>query len=153
MFKIREKYKFLSVIFAMILFALFLYFEKTKDESEPSVCFKDSCFNVEIADSPEEWEKGLMNREYLEKGKGMLFVFEKEGIYKFWMKDTLIPLDIIWIDGAGKVVYIKGEARPCKTDLCESFSPDEKTKYVLEINGGSAKLREINVGDRAEIKY
>ena len=83
----------------------------------------------------------------------MLFVFEKEDVYQFWMKDTLIPLDMIWIDEGGKIVFIKENAEPCESEPCESFVPDGKAKYVLEINGGMTKLRGIDIGDSAEIKF
>lgn len=146
--KLVSTFLFLCGIFV----SSYYFWGLDKKDGLSSVCIKNNCFSLEIADSLQERERGLMNREHLEKGKGMLFVFKKEGIYKFWMKNTLIPLDIIWIDGAGKVVYIKEEARPCKTDLCESFGPDEKAKYVLEINGGTVSRLQTKIGDVAIIE-
>ena len=64
------------------------------------VCLKEKCFSVELAKTSAEQAKGLMFRENLSIDKGMLFIFEKEEIYPFWMKDHLIPLDIIGIDKA-----------------------------------------------------
>jgi uncharacterized membrane protein (UPF0127 family) len=116
------------------------------------VCFENKCFNVEIADSSREREVGLMNREYLDPDSGMLFVFGKTGVYKFWMKNTLIPLDIIWINGNNKIIFIKENAEPCKVEQCETFSSNEKAKYVLEINGGVTEEIELKVGDVIEIK-
>jgi len=115
------------------------------------VCIKENCFDVEIADTAKEREIGLMNREHLAKNSGMLFVFEKEDIYNFWMKNTLIPLDIIWIDGNNKIIFIKENAEPCKIEQCETFEPKQKAKYVLEINGGLADELGIEIGDEIEL--
>lgn len=118
----------------------------------PLVCIKNNCFSVEIADDPSEREIGLMERDSLDEESGMLFVFEQEGVYKFWMKNTLIPLDMIWIDGNNKIVFIKENAEPCKTDMCETFGPNGKAKCVLEINGGLAEKMKLKIGDAAEFK-
>ena len=128
------------------------------------VCIKKNCFAVEIADSNYEREKGLMDRENLENNKGMLFVFDSEGIYGFWMKDTLISLDIIWINSEKKVVYIKENAQPCNPfkksvdgknspkneSNCEIFTNRIKAKYVLEVNSGIVKELNIKMGDKFE---
>jgi len=92
-------------------------------------------FLVEIADSREEWSRGLMFREKLEPNHGMLFVFDEEGLHPFWMKNTLIPLDVIWISGDGKVID-KQTVSPCIEDPCPVYSPENKAKYALEVNAG-----------------
>lgn len=116
------------------------------------VCFKNKCFNVEIANTLEEKRIGLMNRKYLDPNNGMLFVFDQASVYNLWMKNTLIPLDMIWIDENNKIFFIKENAQPCKTDICESFGLKKKALYVLEINGGISKETGIEVGDGAEFK-
>ena len=83
----------------------------------------------------------------------MLFVFEKEGIYPFWMKNTLIPLDIIWLDRDGKVVFIKEDAQPCTNHICPKINPNKKAKYVLEVNSGIIKQIGLSVGDKMKIEY
>jgi uncharacterized membrane protein (UPF0127 family) len=93
-----------------------------------------------------------MNREYLAQDSGMLFIFKKEGIYNFWMKNTLIPLDIIWINENNKIIFIKENAEPCKVEQCETFGSDEKAKYILEINGGLTEKMGLRVGDEVECK-
>ncbi|MFA6097472.1 MAG: DUF192 domain-containing protein [Candidatus Paceibacterota bacterium] len=144
-----------SLIF-LALFSVFavsyFFWEPEKKDRLPSVCIENNCFSAEIADTSQERERGLMNRVALKENGGMLFVFEKEDVYKFWMKNTLIPLDMIWIGNDNKIIFIKENAQPCKTEACESFGPDGKARYVFEINGGLAKLRGINVGDTVEIK-
>jgi uncharacterized protein len=117
------------------------------------VCIKDSCFSVEVAATQSQRQYGLMDREYLDPDKGMLFVFEKEGNYRFWMKNTLIPLDIIWINSSQDIVYIERNAQPCTPDFCPSIDPGKNASYVLEINGGMSDKYSINVGDKANISY
>ena len=77
-----------------------------------------------------------MHREQLDQNKGMLFIYNESKISKFWMKNTLIPLDIIWIDGNSKIIHIEKNVQPCITEICKTYGPDIKNKYVLEINAG-----------------
>jgi len=74
-----------------------------------------------------------MYRESLPEKKGMLFVFPTSDIHDFWMKNTIIPLDMIWIDNQFKVVHI-ANAQPCTEDPCKIYAPRTLAKYVLEIN-------------------
>ena len=120
---------------------------------EAAVCFNDSCFTAELALTPEEQSCGLMFRDHLEPESGMLFVFPQEGVYPFWMKNTLIPLDIIWIDGEGKVVYISKDAQPCKSVACPMMTPDREAKYVLEVNAGVSGQIGLGLGDMVTINY
>jgi uncharacterized membrane protein (UPF0127 family) len=117
------------------------------------VCTSNVCFSVEIPATQSQMEYGLMNRSHLDCDKGMLFVFGKEGNYSFWMKNTLIPLDIIWINSSQNVVYIKKNAQPCTPDYCPSIVPRKNAKYVLEINGGLSDKYEIKVGDKANVSF
>jgi len=140
----------LSVIVLGSVFVLLLFLAAQKTTGK--ACYKDFCFKVELAKTKEEREKGLMFREKLDENKGMLFIFEKEGFHGFWMKNTLIPLDIIWMNSEGKIVYIKENAQPCKGMLCPVFIPGKKAKYVLEINAGKVKELGIKVGDQILLK-
>ena len=89
---------------------------------------------VEIVDSQEERQRGLMFREELCDNCGMLFIFEEEYTYSFWMKNTLIPLDMIFIDSDLTIVDVI-YAMPCVKDPCEHYTPQDKALYVLETNG------------------
>lgn len=100
-------------------------------------------FTVEIADDAAERERGLMQRPSLPKAAGMLFVYPSERPVAFWMHDTLIPLDIIFLDGAGRVISVQAEARP----LDDTPLPSQgAAQYVLEINGGLADRLGIGAG-------
>ena len=99
---------------------------------------------VEVADTKEKREKGLSGRDSLEGGHGMLFVFNTEGIYPFWMKNMKFPLDIIWIDSSYRVVGVTSDVRP--ESYPETFSPNKPAKYVLEVKSGFARENNIKVG-------
>jgi len=124
------------------------------------ICFIDDstektkgCFQVELAERIFEQQRGLMYRNSLDKDKGMLFVFNKEANYPFWMKNTLIPLDIIWIDRNSKVVFIKENAKPCTSQDCEIINPNQKSQYALEISGGITKELGLDIGDYIDISF
>lgn len=96
---------------------------------------KESDYCVSIADDPIEQTKGLMWVESMSADEGMLFVFANEDYLSFWMKNTLIPLDILFFDEKGKLVDIKNDFQPCESDLnCISYQSISPAKYVLEVN-------------------
>ena len=113
-------------------------------------CFQDHCFDVELAVKPSEQRRGLMFRERLDLDKGMLFIFKEEKEHSFWMKNTLIPLDIIWINNNKEVIFISESTLPCKEDSCPIILPIKKAKYVLEINGGMIKQLGLILGDKID---
>ena len=137
---------FLSVIILLIL-------QNRQGEKQNRACFKNHCFYIELAVTPEERSKGLMFRENLDFESGMLFIFKKEEKHSFWMKNTLIPLDIIWINKNKKVVFISEGVQPCKEYFCSIIEPIENAKYVLEINGGISEKIGLAVGDKINIEY
>jgi hypothetical protein len=141
------------LIILIILSVFFILIFKQKNMGKATACFKDSCFEVELAVSFEEKKTGLMFRDSLEAGKGMLFVFDKEGVRSFWMKNTLIPLDIVWIDDKSEVVCISSNAQPCKEGNCPGISSDKNAKYVLEINGGIAEKIGVKIGDKVDLNF
>ena len=93
-------------------------------------------FTVEVATTSSERELGLMGRTELLGDQGMLFIFEASKIHSFWMKDTLIPLDILWISADMKVVDMV-TAQPCVSEECDIYTPSNAAQYVLEVNATS----------------
>ncbi len=132
------------------LIILFLIIVISCAKIENKVCFKDECFEVEIMDSEEERVKGLMFRDNLEDDKGMLFIFDKEDRYDFWMKNMKFPIDIVWINENKEVVYMHKNTPPCPENVCFSIMPDREAKYVLEVNSGVANDIGLNIGDKLE---
>lgn len=105
-------------------------------------------FNVEIADTPDTRAQGLMHRETLPRSAGMLFVYDRPTSASFWMRNTLIPLDILFFDDSGTLTVAQTNARP----LDETPLPGgDGVKLVLEINGGLA--RRIGLGPGAQIRH
>ncbi|MDF1565381.1 MAG: DUF192 domain-containing protein [Deltaproteobacteria bacterium] len=98
---------------------------------------------VELCLNDADRARGMMFRESLEGGHGMLFIFEQPKIQRFWMKNTLIPLDMIFIDSEGKVVGVVHEAEPLTTT---SRYVDRPSRWVLEVPGGWARANGIDAG-------
>jgi uncharacterized membrane protein (UPF0127 family) len=111
-------------------------------------------FYVEVADTDAERARGLMGRTSLPRDAGMLFVWEGEAYRSFWMKDTLVPLDVLFISGAGTVVDIHHmEAQPGASDSeLRRYPSSQPARYALEINYGLAEEYGFMVGMTAEIR-
>jgi uncharacterized protein len=107
---------------------------------------------VEVADSFAEWQKGLMDRTTLEADRGMLFVFPDVQTRSFWMKNTLIPLDMLFISDKFEIVDMT-TMQPCKADPCPSYSSKKPAMYVLEVNAGYANANNITVGGKAAFRF
>jgi len=122
------------ILFIIILVISFLIFKYEAWETEnPKICCNNTCFNIEIANTPESRQRWLMYRKSLSDNDWMFFIFEKSWTYSFWMKNTLIPLAWIRLDSDLKIVDII-PMDPCKTDECPSYKPNSEAQYVLEIN-------------------
>ncbi len=120
--------------------------------AHPAVFFEnDVMFKVELAKTASEQAKGLMYRAELPEENGMLFVFDKDTPRTFWMKNTLIPLDMIFIDSKLEVVEVKANVMPCKEDPCPQYK-SVPAMYVLEINGGLAEKKAIKAGSFVTLK-
>ncbi len=113
------------------------------------VCFNQTCFTVEVVRKPDALANGLMRRSSMPENHGMLFVFPRIGLYPFWMKNTMIPLDIIWLDYSRRVVDLSVDVPPCRTPQCPTYSPRQEALYVLEINAGEAVRAGIQLGATA----
>lgn len=117
-------------------------------ESGPRVIFPDGfVVQVEIAANNELRAQGLMFRDRLDAGKGMLFLFPAEEVLSFWMKNCRIPLDMIFIDSSRRIVGIVENAPPCRFDPCPSYGPGAPARYVLEVAGGQAGAHGLKKGD------
>ena len=105
--------------------------------------------SLEVAATPAERERGLMYRRSLAEGRGMLFVFDADGNQSFWMKNTLIPLDLLFIARDGTVVGIHANATPLST---ADIAVGKPSRYVLEVPGGWAARHGISAGARVEFR-
>lgn len=126
-----------------------------RDEQTPRIHLYDDAellasFYLELAVTIEEQTRGLMHRPKMLDDWGMLFVYDGEQELSFWMKNTLISLDMIFIDGGGEVVGVVHEAEP-ETETSRSVG--EPARYVLEVNGGLAKEHGIDAGATMSLEY
>jgi hypothetical protein len=112
---------------------------------KPSTSATIKMINIEIADNDAERTQGLMWRRYMPEDDGMLFIFSTQEPLTFWMKNTYIPLDIIFADRNGKIVSIYQDATPLSEAPIPSGAP---AKYAVEVNGGFCATYGINSGDK-----
>ena len=113
----------------------------------------DTSLNVEVAETPDERERGLMYREKLNIENGMLFVFPEEDYRGFWIKNTLIPLDIIFVDKERRIINIE-EAYPepnTSDENLKTYRSERPAKYVIETNSSFTERRNVEEGDRVVI--
>jgi uncharacterized membrane protein (UPF0127 family) len=118
----------------------------------PSVELGGKTFAVEIADTTEKQALGLMFRDSMPDDHGMLFIFPNEAPRSFWMKNTRIPLDIMYFDKDLRMVSISADTPPCKVRRCPSYPSKGPAMYVLELNAGMAKKLGIGEGDTLTLK-
>jgi uncharacterized protein len=114
----------------------------------PWVKVKGTRFNVEVMTTHDQRNRGLMFRDSLPEDQGMLFVHAKEAPQAYWMKNTKIPLDILYFDENKKLVSAQENVPPCSAgDKCPPYASESDAKYVLELNAGSMAKYRIQKGD------
>lgn len=138
---------FFVIIIVLILgFLLINYFSViSKKENIQYVKIAGQNIKVDLANTLESRTKGLSGRQELKENEGMLFVFDHEGLYPFWMKGMNFPIDIIWINKDLKVVYIKKDVSPLSYP--ETYTSSENAKYILEVVAGFSEKNNLKVGD------
>jgi uncharacterized membrane protein (UPF0127 family) len=135
----------------LLLWGMTIFLSMGHADVVPSVCIKRTCVEVEVARTVEETHRGLQGRTSLAPGHGMLFIFDREGTHNFWMKDTLIPLDMIWLDAQRRIIFIAANVPPCEEDPCPENGPVASSRYVLEVPAGYAKAQHFRVGVTADV--
>ena len=108
-----------------------------------NLTIKDQSFTIEVADTDDKRQLGLMNRPSMPKNHGMIFVFDKPDYYSFWMKNTLIPLDIVYLDESGKIADI----HPLKPNDETPIKPSAPAKFALVLNAGDGKDLALTLGN------
>ncbi|HNT60593.1 MAG TPA: DUF192 domain-containing protein [Candidatus Bilamarchaeaceae archaeon] len=142
----------LAIIAAAVLLVIFFLLAQDSHPGKEQITIINSAgqpihIYVEIADEWPEMKKRLMHREHLPEDEGMLFIFPQSGVYPFWMKNTLIPLDAIHISQDGTIVDIL-QMEPCTADPCPSYPPAAEALYILEVNKGFSERHGIEKGNR-----
>jgi uncharacterized membrane protein (UPF0127 family) len=106
-----------------------------------------SKIDIEVAQTPDETQQGLMYRRSMQDSCGMIFIFNDEEEQSFWMKNTYIPLDIIYVSAKKEIVSVAADCRPLSE---ESIPSGGKAKYVVEVNGGYAAKHGVKKGDKID---
>jgi uncharacterized protein len=103
---------------------------------------------AEVEIDPADMRRGMMFRDSLPHGHGMLFIHDKPGMYPYWMFQVKIPLDMLWMDAAHRIVEISADTPPCKTkaSLCPNYGGHEEAQFVLELGGGEAHRLGLTLG-------
>jgi len=122
------------------------------DRPPSTVAFdgSDAVLYVDVADTAQEQQKGLMGVATLPADEGMAFVFEKPVDSTFWMKDTLIPLSIAFVDDSGRMIGVR-DLEPCEADPCPTYGANQPFVLAIEANLGWFDRAGIEVGDHAEL--
>lgn len=119
-------------------------------QAAPSCVVPDGTrLTLELALTDQEKATGLMHRDSLTADHGMLFVFDTDDILAFWMKNTLMPLDVVWFDATGRVADVHPDAQPCRADPCPRFSNARPARAVLLVNAGFAAAHGLKPGAAA----
>ena len=141
--------RFLLMCF-IYLFSYQIVFSDQKNIIFVKTKFSNTQFVVELAKTPEQRQKGLMGRSSLKAQSGMLFLYESPRYVSFWMKNTLIGLDVIFLSSNGKILKIYHNAKP---ESLEIMSAGENVSAVLEINGNLAQTIKLEIGDCVKHEY
>jgi len=139
-----------AVMALFLCFALPAFAAETFDKQPLTIVTKDGkshVFTVELAVTPRQREQGLMNRREMAPDHGMLFAFGETRQVFMWMKNTYLPLDMLFIGKDGKIRTIKENAEPHSESIIDSKGPID---YVLELNGGTVKTLGIRTGNRVQ---
>jgi uncharacterized protein len=142
----------LTVVIGAILVTLLYGYVSSFSASQPvwTAEFGGVSLTIQYALTEAQREKGLGGRETVPPDYGMLFVFPTDGYYRFWMKDTLVPLDMFWLNDQGQVVYIAHDVLP--SSYPNVFYPTAPARYVLETAAGFADSHNIATGTPLELK-
>ena len=116
----------------------------------PKVCHQDNCVTVEVVSKQEDLERGLMYRTDLDQNKGMLFVFTDDSAHQFWMKNMHFNLDLLWFSREGRIVFMGRDIPACAVDPCPVYTPDQSSRYVLEVNSGYTASHQWKLGDKLD---
>jgi len=133
-------------VILLVAIAAVVHGEELSPSTVPLTLPDGKTLQVEVARTEEKRALGLMFRTALPEDRGMLFIFEQAGLHRFWMKNTLIPLDMVWMDERKRIIHIEYQVPPCKLDPCAVYGPSADSLYVLEVISGVASREKLRPG-------
>jgi uncharacterized protein len=146
------------VLFLLLLFSFPGYILAGNDPAPsgliPITLPGGTVIHAELANTPQKRAEGLMYREHLADDRGMLFTFSQAEAWVFWMKNTKIPLDLIWINEKKQIIHMEQNVPICTRtdDSCPQYRPNEGALYVLELAGGRAESLKIQRGSKLQFR-
>jgi len=145
----------LNHLFLLIAFA---YTSATTANTELEtglVHFKNQniSIEVEIAANQQQRETGLMNRQSLAADKGMLFVYNDQALHGVWMKNTLVPLDVLFLNHKAEIVAMLPDLQPCRQNPCPIYSSQLPATYMLEVNAGFINNHQLKIGQALGLPF
>lgn len=145
----------LAIILSVILvsIAYFFFFKKNTPLESKKFIIAEKPYNLEIAKTLNQQSIGLSKRSNLCQNCGMIFVFGKDKTLPFWMKDTLIPLDMIWVNSQGIIVSIETAQPEPNTPIfkLKMYQNSTPAQYVIELNAGDANKLNLKIGDKINL--
>ena len=146
------------VLFLVLLFSFPCYTLAENDPSQPGLIPitlpGGAIIHAELANTPQKRAEGLMYRTHLAPDRGMLFTFSQAEAWVFWMKNTKISLDLIWINEKKQIIHIEQNVPICTRtdDSCPQYRPNEGALYVLELAGGRAESLKLQRGSKLQFQ-
>ncbi|MDA2922283.1 DUF192 domain-containing protein [Patescibacteria group bacterium AH-259-L07] len=153
-----KEFVFIIIIAILVVWGWLLYSQNVqKNVQSPAlnkfsrVKINNVLINVELAQTLKEKTRGLSGRDTLYENQGMLFIYDTQDLYSFWMKDMKFPLDIIWIDKKYQIIDLHTNVLP--ESYPQTFQPKNPVQYVLEVNTGFCEKHNITVGDTVSMLF
>ena len=154
MYKLEYKKIYIKLICSLFIFCYSSSKANVIESQNQAIwcLFEKPCINLEVSNTENKHKTGLMFRQELKKFNGMIFVFSPNQKVKFWMKNTYIPLDMIFIKNK-RILDIIKDVQPCKQKKCPLYGPDFSVDSVIEIYSGEANRLNLKEGDLIDITY
>jgi hypothetical protein len=137
----------IAVLVILILLVVAVGYFVFQPRSNVRIMIDGVVLDVDLATTQAEQEKGLSGRASMPPDHGMLFIFQSEDYWSFWMHEMKFPLDMIWFNSSRQAVFFEQSLPPCNPTACPVFTPSAKAMYVLEVNAGFVSAHKVSLGD------
>ena len=140
--EMKNKYFIILIFLILAIFLCICFYPQKLKKTDLTILTETgkTTYHVEVADTVYSRKKGLMHRKSMPQNHGMLFIFDKPQLITMWMKNTYIPLDMIFLDKNGKIIWIHENAKPFDESIISSHFP---ASFVIELNAGQVKEKNI----------
>jgi uncharacterized membrane protein (UPF0127 family) len=141
------KKRIIVVLAILVIAAVSISYFVLEPRNTARIMIDGVTINVDLATTPAEQQQGLSGRSSMAPDHGMLFVFQSEDYWSFWMYEMNFPLDMIWFNSSRQAVFFEQDLAPCSPTSCPVLTPTVKATYVLEVNAGFIAAHRISLGD------